>query len=556
MLGRPAPGILDAALGIIQRIVGAGRGAVHTPRRARAGRGSRARSRLRRRVGGGWILLAALAGCAKPVQRPNVLLIVVDTLRADRVAAATTPRIARLAEGGAHFRRAQSPRAKTTPAVASLMTGLYPHDHGVRDLSMRLDGDVPVLAEAFSRAGYRTLGIVGNFVMTDARSGLARGFRMWVEDLPDRVGVPPSDAPQRRAASLTDAALTALGLAPPPAETAPGPHLAGLAPGDAWFCYLHYMDPHGAYDPPPEHALFRSAVPDPIPTEEELPPDPIQRVRVAEYNAPASTRIDGGAAGEGRIDAARVRDLYDGEVHYVDAEVGRLLDRLRAAGMLENTLVVITADHGESLGEHRYWFEHGFYCYEATCRVPLVVLGPGVRPGVVDADASLVDLAPTLLEMCDLPALRPPAGRESGPRGESLAALLRGARDEKRTHAVFSEKIERQDLTGTVQAKAVRIGDWKLIRRYTHVDPATGTRDEPLVLSEELYDLERDPGETRNLAADPPAGAPLPRLSAELVRFAAADVRFADLAQDLQRRRERLEREDPETVRILEALGY
>jgi arylsulfatase A-like enzyme len=501
-------------------------------------------------------LAAAAAACAQPIERPNVLLIVVDTLRADRLTAPgaerhTTPRLAELADGAARFTHAQTPRAKTTPAVASLLTGLYPHDHGVRDLSMRLDPDVPVLAEAFGRAGYRTIGIVGNYVLTDARSGLARGFRMWVEDLPDVVGVPPNHAPQRRAGSLTDAALVALGLEPPPAGTEPGPHLAAVGPDDPWLCYLHYMDPHGAYDPPAEHAVFTAAAPDPIPTEAELEPHPIHDLRVAEYNAPP-----GAVTASGRIDAARVRDLYDGEVRYADAEIGRLLDRLAAAGMLANTVVVVTADHGESLGEHRYWFEHGFYAYEATCRVPLLVRGPGVAPGTVDADVSLVDLAPTLLELCDLPALRPPARRDGAPRGRSIAELLGPARADPGPWPVFSEKVERQDLTGTVQSKAVRFGDWKLIRRYTNVDPATGPRGEPLVLSEELYDLTRDPGETRDLSLDPPAEAPLDRLHAELVRFADADVRFADLAQELQRHRERLEREDPETVRILEALGY
>ncbi|MEM7308033.1 MAG: sulfatase [Planctomycetota bacterium] len=504
------------------------------------------------------LLAAALLplACARPPQRPNVLLIVVDTLRADHLSAygygrETSPRLADFAQGAARFTHAESPRAKTTPAVASLLSGLYPHDHGVRDLAKRLEPDVPVLGEVFTKAGYRTVGIVGNYVLTDRRSGLARGFRQWTEDLPDVVGVPPHHAPQRRAASMTDAALVALGLEQPGPKDGPGPHLAGIDPDAPWFCYLHYMDPHGAYDPPEEHRVFTAAEPDPIPREGELPAHPIHRRNVADYNVPAEAVL-----ADGRADAARVRALYDAEIRYADAEIGRLLDRMEAAGQLENTIVVVTADHGESLGEHRYWFEHGFFAYEATCRVPLLVRGPGVTPGVVDEDVSLVDVAPTLLRLCGLGEMPAPAGADPrSPRGVDRSRLLDG-RGSGTPHPVFAEKIERQDLSQTVQTKAVRVGEWKLIRRYTHLQPGGGAEREPLVLSEELYDLASDPGETRNLIEAAPATAPLDRLRAELVRFAEADVHFGDLAQMLQRERERLEREEPDVVRILEALGY
>ena len=502
------------------------------------------------------LITLCLANCARPVDRPNVLLIVVDTLRADHTTFGgygreTTPRLGTFAEGAAVFSHAQTPRAKTTPAIASLMTGVYPHDHGVRDLASPLAPGVPVLAEAFERAGYRTIGIVGNYVLTDRRSGLARGFRMWVEDLPDLVGVPPHQAPQRRAASLTDGALVALGLEAAAGPDAPGPALAGVAPDRPWLAYLHYMDPHGAYDPPAEHRRFEAGAPDRIPAEGELPEHPIQRRMVADYNVPEEARLE-----DGSVDAARVRALYDAEIRYVDAEIGRLLDRLEAAGMLENTLVVITSDHGESLGEHRYWFEHGFYAYEATCRIPLLVRGPGVQSGPRSTDVSLVDLAPTLLEWCDLPALGR-AGAADRPRGVSRADLLRDASASPREpRPVFSEKTERQDLSRTVQIKAVRLGDWKLIGRYTHLDVPGSNQRRSRLLSEELYDLRADPMEGANLIQAPPAEAPLARLRAELVRFSEADVRLADLAQMLQRERERLEREEPDAVRILESLGY
>jgi arylsulfatase A-like enzyme len=496
--------------------------------------------------------LAPASGCARPPHRPDVLLITVDTLRADHMSAygyarATTPRLDELAQDAIRFTHVQTPRAKTTPAIASLFTGLYPHDHGVRDLASPLDERVPVLAESFRAGGYRTIGVVANWVLTAERSGLSRGFEDWDDELTDEVGVPPHNAPQRRAGAVTDRALELLDLDGPPSpegERRP------------WFCWLHYMDPHGIYDPPAEHRIFQGA-PDWLPPRESISGHPIHEPRLADYNIPASARVDG------RVDLGHVRDLYDGEIHYVDAEIGRLLDALRARGRFADTLIVFTADHGESLGEHRYWFEHGFYTYDVTCRVPLIIRLPDgsldhALPGTRRGDASLVDLAPTLLDLVGLPPMRPRGSdrpSNTAVMGKSLDDLLR--RDHAIARPVFSEKVERADLSGTVQDKAVRIGDWKFIRRYTRIMP-DGPRGahELIVLSEELFDLVADPGETTNLIADPPAAAPLSRLRSALLEFAEADVRFADLAQILQRQREDLERNDPESLRVLEALGY
>jgi arylsulfatase A-like enzyme len=504
-------------------------------------------------------LLATLvaAACSRePERKPNVLLITVDTLRADRLtcygyARETTPNLDRLAGEGLRYTHAQAPRAKTTPSIASLLTGLYPHEHGVRDLARPLDPNVALLSQSLRAGGYATGAIVGNWVLGDARAGLARGFDVWCENLPDVNAVPPDGAPERKATSLTDGALAALGLGDAPAA---GPERGALDADKPWFLWLHYMDPHGAYDAPAEHRVFASDAPDLI-DEQDAREDPLHRHRVAGYNAPAATRT-----ADGRIDAAKVRDLYDAEVRYVDRELGRLFDALRAAGRLDGTLVIVTSDHGESLGEHRYWFEHGLYAYEATCRVPLIVRPPrsasakAPHPAQVrDLDVSLACLAPSLLRWLELPPIVPVTVFA----GPGDARLFDASLElESAPQPVFCEKVERADLAGAVQIKAVRARDWKLLQRYASRKGENGALGAAVLLSEELYDLARDPSETHNLAAAPPPDAPLAALRRELARFIAADRDLANLGEVLRRQREGLERNDPDAERILRALGY
>jgi arylsulfatase A-like enzyme len=509
-------------------------------------------------------LLLLAPGCARQRAKPNILLIVVDTLRADHVGAqgeraSLTPHIDAFATECVVFSHAQSPRAKTTPAVSSLMTGLYPHDHGVRDLTTPLGGHVPVWAEVMKTGGYRTGAIIGNFVLQAKLSGLARGFDMWIEDLPDAGGVPPSDVAMRRATSMTDGVLCALGLGEGSADGA-GPARAFVRDGQPWFLWAHYMDPHGAYDPP---AIQRQAALDNADLGEIRVPQPedpqlsdLHKRWVADYNITDESRL-----ADGSIDAAHMRALYAGEVRYVDEQIGRLLDSLRSSGQLENTVVVITADHGESLGEHDYWFEHGRYAYEATCRVPMMIRFPESlhdQPelGVVHGDIALADVWPTLTEVLWLPRGRALGSHFSFVRGRSRASLLRGGTQQGAP--VFCEKVERAEKARAVQSKAVRIGDWKFIRRYTHVVESRARENERklLVLSEELYDLAQDPAEANNLIRTPPSDAPMKALSSALLEFSQADEHFAQLARLLQMRREELGREDPETLRALRALGY
>ncbi len=482
------------------------------------------------------VLLGAIgAGLAcrpdVPRERANVLLVVIDTLRADRLSCAgypraTTPALDALAARGVRFDAATAPRGKTTPSMASLFTGLYPHDHGVRDLTRPLGPRPTTLAESFRDAGYTTAAIIGNYVLRASLSGLQRGFGHWDEDLPDRDGVPPDDVPQRRATSLVDVASRLLD---------------GLQ--DPWFVYLHAMDPHGAYDAPAAHRVFTSAARDLVPD----PTRPAPRGRrpwIALYNVLPEEQH-----GE-QVDAAAVRDRYDAEVRYIDAELGRLFAKLAESGRDRNTWIIVTADHGESLGEHHYWFEHGRNAYEPSLHVPLIVVPPaswaGARGVVRHTPLSLADLAPTIAEWTRVNHTQRVAPR--GPAGRSRAALL--AEESPQLHAVFAEKVERADLVGALQTKAVRLGPWKLLRSYARADD--GLR----LVGEELYDLARDPGETQDLADAPPAAAPLVALRRQLLDFVAADTALAELGEALARERAELEQRDPEAARRLRALGY
>ncbi len=493
------------------------------------------------------VLGILLAGACTDEARPrpqNVLLITVDTLRADHLSCygyerETSPHIDRLAADGLRFTHAQSPRAKTNPAIATLLTGLYPHAHGVRDVATPLSSELPTFAEVLRAHGWETEAIVGNYVLRREHSGLARGFQLWFEELPQTRGVPPDDVPERTAESLTDAALARFDLSPPC-----GVRMGALASSEApWFLWLHYMDPHGLYDPPAEHAIFRSDVPLPV---DDGPGAPGARPpRIATYNVPAEAWLP-----DGRIDAARVIDRYDGEIHFVDAQIGRLLFELRQNGLLDDTWVVLTADHGESFGEMRYWFEHGAYAHEATCRVPLIVHPPlAMRsrpaPGVRDADIALADIAPTLLKLLGIDG---GLARAGDVRGSSRAKVF--ARDDTISHPVYSEKVDASVEDRAVQTKAVRMGDWKLVQRWV------ARSGELSLLAEELYDLARDPAEERDLAGVVPEDAPMEALRAALARFTRADLDLARLGESLRARRRALAEEDPETARRLEAMGY
>lgn len=356
--------------------------------------------------------------------RPNLLLITLDTTRADRLGCygfreGSTPRIDRLAAEGALAAEAVAVAPLTLPAHASILTGLYPPRHGVRDNGdFVLPAAETTLGEHLKRQGYATVAAVGSVVLAAAQ-GLDQGFDLYDEPRPAPAkGAGPSrvvyrQLGERNAASVTDAALSAVGRA------RPGPY----------FLWAHYFDPHRDYEPP----------------------EPFRK-RFADR-------------------------LYDGEIAYVDAEVGRLLDGLGKRGRLDGTLVVVVGDHGESLWEHGE-ATHGLFIYDATIRIPCVLWWPGkVARGARITDlVSQVDLLPTMLDLMGLPPLR-------GAQGRSFASAARGV-GRSPGPPVYSESLYGERAYGWAPLASLR-------------EPARKFIEAP---EPEIYDLARDPGEKENLA--------------------------------------------------------
>lgn len=338
------------------------------------------------------ILFAGCGDDGPPVPTgPNVLVIAIDTLRADALSsqggrAGVSPRFDRFAQGSAHFQAAFSHAPWTLPSFSSLFTSLPPQAHGaggnVREGWRALDAEHTTVAERFRDAGWSTHAIVNVDFLTEP-FGTMQGF----DEVDARIA---NDNHQvRRAGPTTDAALARLDE-------------VGERP---FFLFVHYFDPHAEYDPPPAWRARFAAAED------------------REGNAfrfGAREHVVNHRAGRMPLDAAvlaRARALYDGEVAYTDDEVGRLLDGLARRGLDANTIVVVTSDHGEEFGEHGSW-EHGHTHYDELLHVPLAIRAPGVVARRVDEPVGLVDVAPTV---CTLAGLSAPASF----RGRDLSGALR-----------------------------------------------------------------------------------------------------------------------------------
>jgi arylsulfatase A-like enzyme/tetratricopeptide (TPR) repeat protein len=335
---------------------------------------------------------AAFACSREPAApaRPSILLVTLDTTRADAVGPETTPALEALAARGARFRQAYATAPETLPSHTSMLTGLYPAGHGVHENGRVVPAERALAAEELRKAGYRTAAIVSSFVLA-GRFGLARGFDHYDDGLPDGRS-------ERTAAETTERAIAYL----------------GTVPAGPCFLWVHYFDAHAPYEPPePQRARFADAP-------------------------------------------------YRGEVAAVDAQLARLLATFqrREPGP---TAIIVVADHGEGLGDHGE-AQHGTLAYQATMHVPLVLVGPGIAPGVVETPVSTRRVFHTILDWAGRDAAHSLRGADAGEvvLGEAMKPFL-------------SYGWQPQVMAIAGRQKTIRAG-----------------RDE-------TYDVVDDPGETRDL---------------------------------------------------------
>ncbi len=441
------------------------------------------------------IVLASLTlGCSPGPEvepPPHILLLSVDTLRPDYLGMYgydrdTSPFLDELLAEAFHFPKAVASVPRTTPSLASILTGAYPHTTGVRELKHALKDEVVPITELLHDVGYYTVAVVTNQLLSPERK-LSRGFDVY---LPDKD--------TRDARATTDVLLEQLELVD---FTRP------------LFLWAHYIDPHIPYVSDPaiiesfdpgytgrykDH--FGQFPPPAVPGKKlrwggPYPPDLRKQIAVHQNPLPDSV-------------VKHVRRLYAADIRQTDDQIKLLVEELRRKTG-DNLMIVFTSDHGESLGEHDFHWDHGDYVYNAGSRIPLAILLPksheAAGPGSHDGWVSGVDIAPTIL---DLLGYALPESMVQQLEGRTLAPAMRGER--LLDKPVFAESGKshypndikgRVDFTVAGRFRAVYLGDWKLIWTPGHDTPAK---------SYQLFNLQADPHETENLfREDHPQFAPL-----------------------------------------------
>jgi arylsulfatase A-like enzyme len=429
----------------------------------------------------------ATARRAAPFNRPNILLFVVDTLRADALGAyggrpEISPRIDEFAHEAILFSNARANASWTRPGVASLLTGLTPWQHGVQAPNDGLTTGVDTLAEILQRAGYATTGFITNGNI-NREFGFAQGF--------DRYIALPEDSETRSlhrdSADLRQAATSWLSKRP---DESP------------FFLYMHASDPHAPYAPPsPQRERFVAAH---EPTLETI--DYVKEISRKAKPIDEDTR-------------SKLEALYLAEVAFVDEQFGLLLDEFERLGLLDDTIVVFTSDHGEEFYDHGWW-QHGKTLYGEQLRIPLIIKLNDERQGALSNRlVEQIDLLPTLLAQLGLPV----------PDGVTNRDALSDQWHERPALAVLNREGR--------HVESVIEGRFKLIDTHSYAHPLGLT---PEV---QLFDLRHDPGEQHNLAPERP-------------------IRVGYLRSVIRRERERGDVQpevieiNAETRRTLRALGY
>jgi len=433
--------------------------------------------------------------------RPNIVLITIDTLRADHLGCygyepAKTPNIDAFAASATRFELVTTTSNNTLPSHAAILTGRYPHQLGIPRNGYKYLGDAPTLATILSRQGYDTAAFVSASALA-AELGLDEDFDVYDGDF-DTEEV---DQEQRRAPETTRLALR---------------WLQGRG-ADPFFLWVHYFDPHYPYTPPP----------------------PFDNLFYPEYEGAADGSIAfisgiSGVKGFPKLettpeDHRKLIALYDGEIAFLDEHLGELFAILDGEDRRADTLVVLVADHGESLVEHDYYFDHGELAYQPSMRVPLLIRLPGQESGLVVTDAvQTIDVVPTVLGR---PGLAAPDSLD----GRDLTTLCEGGADEEkppsfgeRSRPWVAEKLYPGQWLNTGKAHFGLAYPWKLI-------------ETPYLQRTELYNLAKDPGELDDVAAAHPKQTK--RLVRKLLHWRRdAGVESYEI--------------DPKNVESLRALGY
>jgi arylsulfatase A-like enzyme len=455
--------------------------------------------------------LVATARSAAPPGSPDVLLISIDTLRADRLGCygyprKTSPNIDRLSARGYRIEDVTCQATNTNPSHASILSGLDPPRHGNMRNGHRLTPGVMTLAEMLRESGYATSAVIGGVTLKAGLCALDQGF----DDYDDRF-----EGVSRPANDVTDLALSLL---------------SDLPAGKPSFMLVHYYDVHGPYEPPAQYRDFFSSA--------EPPPGAATRTPLEQM--PRYQRF------EGQVSARFYLDGYDGEIRFVDAEIGRLMDGLRLARRDERTWVIVLSDHGETLLERLRLFQHGGMLTDEQITIPLILRPPGGldRPIVLRGPFQSTDVTPVIL---DITGMRPPAGLTFDGRsffedltsaGWTVTPPQADAPRERFSFAVarcspwlFPEIPVPLDREGLLFS--LRTSRFKLVRFPTTSVPHI-----------ELYDLHEDPGEKNNIA---PSQLTLVRsLEERLDRWLSVGPGLIERGPSM----------DDETREMLRSLGY
>ncbi len=453
-------------------------------------------------------LLLACSGSQDPRPPKHLILISIDTLRADYLGAyghpyVKSPEIDAVAAAGVLFENHISAAPTTLASHTSLMTGTWPHTHGAARNGFIVAPENAMLAELLGANGFYTAGFISAYPLS-GRFDFNQGFAHWDDDLSVRLAEHQGeiDQNQRPANEVTDAVLDWL------------PDGVGEKP---LYLFVHYFDVHAPYIPPEKFLrMYRDDDLGVLGSQKT-----IKQVR-RQLNRGKLSRLN-----------EILKQSYAAGVTWVDSEIGRLLAGLDERGILDDAIVVITSDHGEAMDEHSERWDHGFTTFESVSRTPLIVRLPAGHPAGLQIPSlvSNIDVVPTLLELFEI-TLPPHI------EGISFAPLLRGETPDDPRQLAYSEATKPYD------AKHERGTTWENERKTRSVrDERFKLIETPMLGRIELFDLVRDPKEQKNIISRQTKEATA--LHQQLLRWARAAAP------------QRAERDvDPEVRRRLEALGY